>query len=70
MNKCKTCKYWSALYNPMLKPHPEYKMCNVIASREIAKVVKEDMAFIPADFDDMPLMTRGDFGCVLHEPKD
>jgi hypothetical protein len=63
---CKSCKYWDLEYNPMLEVFGDYGGCQAIPNIDIGSA-STGAAFIPADFDGMPLMTHATFSCVLFE---
>ena len=80
MPRCKTCRHWQpaplshdAGYFEMrpLDTYRErnYGTCNGIDNHDTMRDDVEDVAFIPKDFDHMPLITHETFGCTLHEEK-
>lgn len=81
VNTCKTCKHWEpapatppveapyfSMYGTEGYAARGYGTCNYIPSFSEFDTGVTAPAFIPANFDYMPLITNGAvFGCTLHE---
>jgi hypothetical protein len=68
---CKSCKHWNVNDAARLYEAPKsHGMCDKIPSIDCGHINKiSGMAVVPADFDYMPLITRHDFFCAMHENK-
>lgn len=69
---CGKCRFWdaTAANNPMLYNVNRHGICRATRAMDISEKLVFDPAFIPADFDYMPLVTRSDFGCVRFDAID
>lgn len=67
---CATCKHWDVDARSEMCDPTSHGRCRAVRAIDISTdtlTANQLVAFIPADFDYMPLMTRSDFGCVKHE---
>lgn len=77
MNNCKTCKYWTSLEDcyattgrPDVPDMNRWSECLIGGGKSSKPNVPETLVFaIDGSSYQASLITREDFGCVLHEEK-
>jgi len=69
--KCAACLYWKGpQWDTPMDDNTTHGTCSITRALDISSKNIPDLAFIPADFDYMPLLTRPDFGCVRFGKKE